>query len=200
MSRREAEANLEARAELFKALGHPARLLILSLIDRKPRHGEELAAILGLNPATVSHHLTRLAEAGLLDAHKEQYYQVYTRRRDLLERRIVDIVRMPQPGLAAHVAEDAYREKVLRSFLRRGRLVRIPAQRKKRQIVLERLVEQFAPDRDYSEREVNQTLVEFHDDVATLRRELVGYRLMKRAGGIYRRIQEPDASAEPPAR
>ncbi len=187
MSRREAEANLEARAELFKALGHPARLLILSLIDQKPRHGEELAAILGLNPATVSHHLARLTEVGLLAARKDQYYQIYSLRREWLECRVGELVRMPQPGLAAHVAEDAYREKVLRTFFRRGRLVHIPAQRKKRQIVLERLVEEFAPDRDYTEREVNQTLVEFHDDVATLRRELIGYRLMKRAGGIYRR-------------
>jgi len=187
MSRRDAEANLEARAELFKALGHPARLLILSLIDQRPRHGEELAAILGLNPATVSHHLARLTGVGLLAAQKDQYYQVYSLRREWLECRVGEIVRMPQPGLAAHVAEDAYREKVLRTFFRRGRLVRIPAQRKKRQIVLERLVEEFQPDRDYPEREVNQTLVEFHDDVATLRRELIGYRLMKRAGGIYRR-------------
>ena len=101
------------------------------------------------------------------------------------------MVRLPQPGLAAHVAEDAYREKVLRTFFQRGRLVRIPAQRKKRQIVLERLVEEFAPDRDYPEREVNQTLVEFHDDVATLRRELIATRLMKRAGGIYRRLPRP---------
>jgi len=69
MSRRDAEANLEARAELFKALGHPVRLLILSLIDIKPRHGEELAAILGLYPATVSHHLARLAAVDLLAAH-----------------------------------------------------------------------------------------------------------------------------------
>lgn len=188
MSRREAEANLEARAELFKALGHPARLLILSLIDQRPRHGEELAAILALNPATVSHHLARLTEAGLLEARKDQYYQVYSLRRTLLERRIGELVRLPQPGLAAHVAEDAFRAKVLRTFFQRGRLVRIPAQRKKRLIVLERLVEEFAPDRDYAEREVNRTLVEFHDDVATLRRELIACRLMKRAGGIYRRL------------
>jgi biotin operon repressor len=188
MSRREAEVNLEARAEFFKALAHPARLLIVSLIDQKPRHGEELAAILGLNPATVSHHLARLTAVGLLVARKDQYYQVHSLRREWLESRIGEFVRMPQPGLAAHVAEDAYREKVLRTFFHRGRLVRIPAQRKKRQIVLERLVEEFLPERDYAEREVNQTLVEFHDDVATLRRELIGYRLMKRAGGIYRRI------------
>ena len=65
MSKTTAEFNLEERAQLFKALGHPARLLMLNLIQQKPRHGEELAAILNLKPATVSHHLSKLAEAGL---------------------------------------------------------------------------------------------------------------------------------------
>ena len=46
------EANLAARANLFKALGHPATLLILNLAKIKPRHGQELAEILRLNPAT----------------------------------------------------------------------------------------------------------------------------------------------------
>jgi ArsR family transcriptional regulator, arsenate/arsenite/antimonite-responsive transcriptional repressor len=188
MSKAAAERNLEARAELFKGLGHPARLLILNLIETKPRHGEELAAILGLGAATVSHHLTKLMEVGVLESRKDQYYQVYTLRRGALAPKLADLVFVPQPGISMRVEEDAYRDRVLGAFLKRGRLVTIPAQRKKRQIVLERLVREFAPDRDYPEREVNQILVEFHDDVATLRRDLVGYRLMKRAGGIYRRV------------
>ena len=188
MSKATAERNLEARAELFKGLGHPARLLILNLIDAKPRHGEELAAILGLGAATVSHHLAKLVEVGVLEARKDQYYQVYTLRRGALAPTLADLVFVPQPGVSMRVEEDAYRDRVLGAFLKRGRLVTIPAQRKKRQIVLERLVREFTPDRDYPEREVNQILVEFHDDVATLRRELVGYRLMRRAGGIYRRV------------
>ena len=188
MSKATAERNLEARAELFKGLGHPARLLILNLIEAKPRHGEELAAILGLGAATVSHHLAKLVEVGVLEARKDQYYQVYTLRRGALAPTLADLVFVPQPGISMRVEEDAYRDRVLGAFLKRGRLVTIPAQRKKRQIVLERLVREFTPDRDYPEREVNQILVEFHDDVATLRRELVGYRLMKRAGGIYRRV------------
>lgn len=188
MSRATAERNLEARAELFKGLGHPARLLILNLIEAKPRHGEELAAILGLGAATISHHLAKLVEVGVLESRKDQYYQVYTLRRGALAPTLADLVFVPQPGISMRVEEDAYRDRVLGAFLKRGRLVTIPAQRKKRQIVLERLVREFAPDRDYPEREVNQILVEFHDDVATLRRELVGYRLMKRAGGIYRRV------------
>jgi len=51
MSETNFEANLEARASLFKALGHSVRLLILNLVRIKPRHGEELAAILRLNPS-----------------------------------------------------------------------------------------------------------------------------------------------------
>jgi ArsR family transcriptional regulator, arsenate/arsenite/antimonite-responsive transcriptional repressor len=185
-----AERNLEARADLFKALGHPARLLILGLIRMRPRHGEELAAILGLTPATVSHHLSRLAECGLLEPRKEQYYQIYALKPAALAPTLADLVFLSQPGTIARLEEDAYRERVLRTFLRRGRLVSIPAQRKKREIVLERLAAEFTPDRDYTEREVNQVLVEFHDDVATLRRELVGYKLMRRASGIYRRTVE----------
>ena len=60
------EQNLQARAQLFKALGHPARLLILNLVQNKPRHGEELAAILRLKPATISNHLSKLASVGLI--------------------------------------------------------------------------------------------------------------------------------------
>ena len=54
--------------------------------------------------------------------------------------------------------------------------------------MLDCLVEDFEPDRDYPEAEVNRVLVDAHDDVATLRRELVAERLLVRAGGVYRRV------------
>jgi ArsR family transcriptional regulator len=187
MSKTAAERNLETRAALFKALGHPVRLLILNLIKMRPRHTEELAAILLLKPATVSFHLSQLSNAGLLVSEKDQYYQVYSLAGDVLRKPLSDIVFMAQPELAAEVEEDAYRVKVLETFLRRGRLTQIPAQRKKQQIILEKLVEEFEPDRAYTEREVNQILVEFHDDVAALRRGLIDHGLMARESGTYRR-------------
>lgn len=184
-----AEANLEMRAQLFKALGHPARLLMLNLITVKPRHGEELAAILRLNPATISHHLTKLAEVGLVVGKKEQYYQIYSLVNEILKKPIGEIIQMPQDGLISQVKTDAYREKVLRTFLKRGRLTQIPAQYKKFQAVLEKIVQEFEPERRYSEREVNHILLEFHDDVATLRRGMIDTGLMEREKGIYwRRI------------
>ncbi len=187
MSNIRSEFGLEERARLFKALGHPVRLLILNLIRIKPRHGEELAAILNLQPATVSYHLSALAEAGLLQAHKDQYYQTYTLVEAALNKTLSELIQVPQPGAEPGVAEDAYRSKVLNTFVRRGRLVQIPAQLKKRQIVLEHIVQEFEPERDYSEQQVNQVLLEFHDDVASLRRGMIDVGLMTRSAGVYRR-------------
>jgi len=45
----------------------------------------------------------------------------------------------------------------------------------------------FAEDRPYAEREVNERLAAYHEDVAALRRSMVVAGLMTRAGGEYRR-------------
>lgn len=191
-----AERDLLARAELFKALGHPTRLLLVNLIAGAPRHTEELAEIVGVSPGTVSHHLGLLTKVGLLQARREQYYQIYTLAGDAMGRRLGDLVRLSQPGLGVGDGQDAWRQRVLETFFVRGRLTHIPAQRKKRRVVLDRLVEEFEPDRDYPEPEVNRILVDYHDDVATLRRELVAERMLVRSGGIYRR--GTSSPVEPP--
>ena len=178
------EQNLEARAQLFKALGHPARLLILNLVQNKPRHGEELAAILRLKPATISHHLAKLTSVGLLQSKKDQYYQTYSLTGNLLDKTLAEVVYLPQPGLTAEVQEDAYRNKVLRTFFARGRLTQIPAQLKKRIIVLETIVQEFEPEREYNEREVNLILLDFNEDIATLRRGMISAGLMTRDKGV----------------
>ena len=77
---------------------------------------------------------------------------------------------------------------MLKTFFKRGHLVQIPAQLKKRLVVLEKLVLEFDPGRRYDEREVNQILVEYNDDVATLRRALIEHKLMQRDKGVYWRI------------
>jgi hypothetical protein len=182
-----ATANLEHRAEFFKALGHPVRLLILNLVQARPRHGEELALILMLNQATISHHLGLLLNAGLLTSQKDQYYQTYSLAPSLLQKTLNEMVFVPQSDLPERVEADAFRKKVLATFFRHGRLTAIPAQLKKQQVILEKIVESFEPGKRYTEREVNVILLDFHDDVATLRRGLVENGLMKRAEGIYER-------------
>ena len=184
----DAEDNLEARARLFKALGHSTRLLIVNLIRLKPRHGEELAEILRLNPATISHHLTQLSEVGLLQSEKSQYYQIYSLRVDALGKTLGEFITLPQPEISATFEPDAYRKKVINTFFEYGRLKQIPAQLKKRQVILSVIATEFEPDQAYTEIEINRILLEFHEDVATLRQGLVSEKLMERSKGIYRRV------------
>jgi hypothetical protein len=90
------------------------------------------------------------------------------------------------------------REKVLRAFVRDGRLVSIPAKPKKRELLLPYIVEVcFPEDRDYEEKEVNQRLALLHRDVAALRRYLVDGKLMTRESGIYRRASPPGDGPTP---
>ncbi len=62
-------ANIAQLATIFRVLGEPARLQILSLISSQPSQEVracELVETLGLAQPTVSHHLKVLYEAGLL--------------------------------------------------------------------------------------------------------------------------------------
>src|SRR5947207_5384379 len=79
-------------------------------------------------------------------------------------------------------------------FDSRGRLRALPAQRSRRAPVLRRIVESIAPDRTYTERQLNTALRRFHDDVATLRREMVAEHLLVRTNdGIYKRASDRGA-------
>jgi hypothetical protein len=82
------------------------------------------------------------------------------------------------------------RERVVRAFLRDGRLVSIPAKSGKRDLLLPVILDRcFSEDRAYEEKEVNMRLALLHPDVAALRRYLVDGRLMVREAGIYRRAR-----------
>jgi hypothetical protein len=99
-------------------------------------------------------------------------------------------------------------EKVIRAFVKDGRLVSIPAKPAKRDLLLPWLLDEcFPEDRDYEEKEVDQRLALMHPDVSALRRYLVDGRLMTRDQGIYRRsapmatdVPRPDPWPERSAR
>ena len=63
------EADADATAALFRALGDPARVRIVNLLasSGEPVCVCELVDALGLAQPTVSHHLRKLVEAGLLE-------------------------------------------------------------------------------------------------------------------------------------
>jgi biotin operon repressor len=169
----------------FKAFADANRLKIVGLLAQQPYSVEELAALLDLKPSTVSHHLAKLAQIGLVSAKTESYYNVYQLDEKALETKSRNL--FSQENLAASVADvdaDAYDNKVVKDYVRKdGSLKTIPAQRKKLEAVLRYIVKAFEVNKRYSEKKVNEILSGYHEDTASLRRELVGYGLMKREGG-----------------
>jgi biotin operon repressor len=169
----------------FKALADANRLKIVGLLAQQPYSVEELAALLNLKPSTVSHHLAKLAQVGLVSAKADSYYNVYQLDEKVLQSKSRNL--FSQENLAASVVDvdaDAYDRKVIADYSRRdGSLKTIPSQRKKLEAILRYVVKEFEPGKRYSEKQVNEMLGKYHEDTASLRRELVGYGLMKREGG-----------------
>ncbi len=174
----------------FKALADANRLKIVGLLSQHPYSGEQLAALLNLRPPTVSHHLKLLSEAGLVSARAESYYNVYQLESGILEKIAGQLAAQDRlPIMAAAVDLQAYDRKVLHDvLLPDGKLKVIPAQRKKREVVLRHILKDFQPETKYTEKQVNEILARYHEDTATLRRELIAYKLMGRADGEYWKI------------
>ena len=77
------------------------------------------------------------------------------------------------------------RSRVLASFFREGRPLRMPTGEKRRLIVLEEFARRFEADRTYTEREVNEIIKVVYDDYTTIRRWLVDYVFLNRERGVY---------------
>ena len=131
---------------IMKALADKSRLAIVNSLLERSQYVEELAERHGLAPSTVSFHLRKLEQAGLISSRKEQYYVVVEANDALFDATLRQIV------AAAPVARELqdrrieeYRNKVLQAFFRHGRLEKLPAQPKKRLIVLEEFAARFEP-------------------------------------------------------
>ena len=95
----------------FKALSDANRLKILGLLAQESYSVEELAELLALRPSTVSHHLARLAEVGLVTARPVSYYNVYSLETGALEamaRRLLSEDALP--AMAENINLDAKEE------------------------------------------------------------------------------------------
>lgn len=169
----------------FKALADANRLKIVGLLAKQPYSVEQLAEILKVRPSTVSHHLAKLSDAGLVHARAESYYNMYYLETGVLEEKARRLLAEETlPAMVADIDTDAYDRKVLTNFTTpEGRVKAFPAQRKKMEAILRYVLKSFEPGKRYSEKEVNELLLQYYEDYTTLRRELVDYRMLAREGG-----------------
>jgi DNA-binding HxlR family transcriptional regulator len=178
--------------QFFQVFSNESRLRLIGHLANGERSVGELAQLLDLKEPTVSHHLAELKGLGLVDVRAEGTSRIYQLNAKALETISKDI--FAQPNLAALVPKSdlSDEERLRRSWIKNGRIVYIPAQEKKKQIVIRWLAGQIDPARRWTEREFSEWLTQFNEDFATLRRYLVDSGYMARENGIYWRTPEND--------
>lgn len=91
---------IEAQAKIFKALGHPSRLLMVDALRNGEKCVCDLQALVGDDMSTISKHLSVLREAGIVSSDKRGtsiYYSLslccletfLTCTSDIIEKRII---------------------------------------------------------------------------------------------------------------
>ncbi len=176
----------ENALKVFKCLSDMSRLRIVQSLTRGEMYTELLAERLGLTPSTVSFHMKKLEDAGLVVSRRDQYYTVYSLNREVLEKTLAQVAASePEQTDELQMREEAYRQKVLKAFFSYGRLRAIPVQRKKKIICYEQIAARFEPGKVYTERELNAIIASFHEDYCTIRRDMISEGLLRRDGNRY---------------
>lgn len=186
---------LSSMLEFFKVLSDESRLKLVGALASSERTVEELALMLDLKPPTVSHHLSKLKSLDLVQMKTEGNTHLYRLNLEVLRRLSKQMLAVESLSKdEASINYEAWERKILNDFLEGEKLKEIPASRKKREVILRWLVDKFQFDRAYAEKEVNQMILRHHPDFATLRRELIGAKLMDRQSGIYHRLRPKQAA------
>ncbi|MBP3040913.1 metalloregulator ArsR/SmtB family transcription factor [Bacillaceae bacterium Marseille-Q3522] len=173
--------------EFHKALGDLTRVRIVALLQQGPLHGQAIAGKLKLKPPTITHHIAKLRDVGLIKERREKNTIYFSLNTKILESSANAILSLGKGGTSVEMSvTEAERANILNNFFtREGKLKNIPAQRKKKLVVLAHMVKGFEVGKKYPEKEVNEYLKQFHEDYATLRRELIMCQYMYRENSIY---------------
>ena len=186
------EADVQALLAFFKALANESRLRIVGLLAERERSVQELAGLLGLKEPTVSHHLAVLKDLGVVTSRPEGVVRWHALKPDA----VADIAKsmFETRGMTTFVAPVPSKDdRDIAPFLKPdGSLTQLPASRRKRWLLWRRFAEDFEEGRRYPEAEVNAILQRRHWDSATMRREMIGWRMLAREGGVYWRLPEAE--------
>lgn len=172
--------------DFFKALSDGNRLRIVGLLAHRPHSVEELSTCLELGAPTVSHHLAKLASAGLVQGSTSGHYHVYALDLEALRARAQALLSGEELRDLADIDEglDPFEQKVLETFLdAEGRLKQVPMKRKKFQVILHHALRLFEDEGPWDQKEVNRRLKTISDDTATLRRGFIDHGLLQRDTG-----------------
>ncbi len=172
--------------EIMKSLADASRLQVLNAVMNRPHYVEELAHKLNLAASTVSFHLKKLEKAGLISKKKEQYYIVYGLNEDLFKLTLRQLTSFDDiDKFIQDERIEKYRQKVLKAFFKKEKLVKLPVQHKKKLIVLNEFLKLFKANKKYTEPEVDSVINRLFDDHCTIRRLLIEEGAMQRDKQTY---------------
>jgi hypothetical protein len=166
-------------AALAGLLADPDRRAVVAALVLGAHTFEDVSAVTGLDGRAGGRALARLVDAGLVERANDGTLALLAEAFALAARAAAPVDRDDIGDV------DADSAKVLRAFVRDGRLSSIPTSRTKRLVVLDMLAQEFEPGERYGERRVNAILERWHDDYASLRRYLVDEGYLTREGGQY---------------
>lgn len=92
----------QAKAELFRTLGHPVRIRALELLAEGPLPVHELLAQIAVEPSNLSQQLAVLRRAGLVVSAREGSTVVYT----LSTPDVADLMRVARRILTAVIIDN----------------------------------------------------------------------------------------------
>lgn len=174
-----------ATDQLFRLFAEQNRVRAFAAVALGAETSEQVAEVAGLTPKGTAVALLRLREQGVVKTMDDGELRVdYDLFRKLARESAEPVEDGPVTG-------DEHTDMILRTFVRDGRLVRLPAQWTRKQVVLQHIAEQtFTPGVEYPERTVNEKLRAWCDegevDHVTLRRYLVDLHHLRRSEGVYR--------------
>lgn len=174
--------------EFHKALGDLTRIRIIALLQQGPLHGQAIAGKLGLKPPTITHHIAKLREVGLIKERRDKntiYFSLNTKILETSAKAILTVGTGGVSNMEMSVTEEERAAIINNFFTKDGKLKNYPAQRKKKLVVLAHMAKGLEFGKVYPEKEINEYLKQFHEDYATLRRELIMCQYMYRENNQY---------------
>lgn len=176
-----------------KALADATRIRMLILLAEGELNGQVLAEKLGVTPATITHHAAKLREASLINERRDKNTIYFTLNEYFIRSNATataDLIFKNKKGDTESMKDEDRNQNLKQSVIRNfitldGKLKHIPAQLKKKLIILEHLVGQLEKGRTYTEKELNAFIKNYHPDFATIRREFIMHQFMFRENEIY---------------
>jgi hypothetical protein len=177
---------LNRLVEFHKTMGDPTRLRILSLLSNGPLHGQAIAGKLGLTAPTITHHLKKLRDINVVFERRDKNTIYFNLNHSVVKQHSEALKQLIEGKELTMVDQSEEKQKIIANFFTKdGKLKTIPAQRKKKLMVFEHIIKGIEKGRKYEEKEINEYILQFHEDYATIRREFIINHYMYRENGIY---------------